>query len=141
MIAGYRFWIKGITVGGIAQSHAVLENSGAVYPNWVFWTVPIVVLILAGALLTHWVGSHEQPVKEAMIAGSGIALGYGTFAIVGVFILDFSMVGLTDPRPNLIETMVLMGIVYPLTCGALGGAISRSTSTLSTRLGRFRPAE
>lgn len=94
-------------------------------PAVLYHLLPVVALVLAGFLLSRLAGKTE-PVSGAA-AGVSLVVGALVFAVLGTVLFETSDMG-TSIGPPLVEGAVIVGVVYPLVCGALGGALGGATN-------------
>ena len=94
---------------------------GSTVPSFVYHLVPIVVLVVAGVLVAQQVGSRLDT-QSAAAAGATITPGVFVLALVGTFLFDFSE-GSGSAAPELAMGVLLVGIVFPLVLGAVGGPL------------------
>lgn len=98
----------------------------AALPAGVYHLLPMVVLTIVGyrTMIRY---SDSPPIETAIVRGSAIALGYlpaATFSAL-IILRDANATGVVM-RPGLFETVVVMGIIYPVIFGGLGAAWYRS---------------
>ncbi len=95
----------------------------------ILYVIPIAFLFAAGlAVARYW--QAETPVDGAML-GALFVPGYLLATVAGVFVVEVSVGGATG-GPDLLAAAVLAGIVYPLVCGGLGGAVGGLLERRST---------
>lgn len=95
-----------------------LGASTTVVPAIVYHTVPIVAFFVAGFLLTRDVGADS--LRTGAKVGASIAFGAVVLALGGTYVFEVA----NAIGPNRFRGVVLAGIVYPVFCGAVGGAAS-----------------
>jgi len=98
-------------------------------PEALYFLVPIAVLLAAGYLLYARV-DWELSVAEAALVGATPTVGYLAAAVVGTFLFEstetgslFGVSGSATLGPDLVPAVLLAGLLYPLVCGAVGGAL------------------
>lgn len=96
----------------VAQGEGSLE---------VLYVVPPLLLLVAGFLVARRTGDRETLVDGAQ-AGALVVGGYLVLVLIGVFAFQVSGSG-----PDLVPSLLLAGLVYPLVFGAIGGALASST--------------
>lgn len=96
----------------VAQGEGTLE---------VLYVVPPLFLLVAGYLVARRTDSRET-VADGARAGVSVVGGYLVLVLVGVFAFQVGGSG-----PELVPSLLLAGVVYPLVFGALGGALAAST--------------
>ncbi|PSQ43468.1 hypothetical protein BRD17_06060 [Halobacteriales archaeon SW_7_68_16] len=108
--------------GGSAAASAI--NA----PSIVYHLVPIVSLVLFGLVLAPlFVVVVLSGQLGEFVALASIVAGVLPLAVVGTFL--FSAGGqLFTIEPVLIESLVFVGLVYPVVFGAIGGAIAGATA-------------
>ena len=86
----------------------------------VLYLIPVALLFAAGlALARYW--RAETPAEGATF-GALVIPGYLLATVAGTLLFEISVGGATG-GPDLLAAAVLAGIVYPLVCGGLGGAV------------------
>lgn len=105
-----------VTGSGTGMMQASME-----LPSIVYHLVPVVVLVAAGLLLAQQANALE-PADGAM-AGATLALGAVVLALVGTFLFEISQSGVST-SPDLVKSILLVGIGYPAIFGAVGGVLS-----------------
>jgi hypothetical protein len=108
------------------------------FPDFVYLSIPVVVLVGLGALFAYRFisldGVTERPdlLTRALVGGGTITLGFLLLALVGtyVFVLqDYALfrdkaVEGAFTRPDRLETL-LYATAYPLLCGAVGSMLGQ----------------
>jgi len=97
----------------------------------VLYLIPVALLVAAGLALARY-SRAETPTEGATLAAL-VVPGYLLATVAGTLLFEVSVGGATG-GPDLVAAAVLAGIVYPLVCGGLGGAVGgflerRETST------------
>lgn len=117
---------------GMSRSQAVNLHQGALWEAW-FLIVPVVLLVVAGFAVASTATSWDA--VTGFQAGASVTLGYGLLAIVGVFLTKWSFSlsqgGVTvtaSVGPDIVTGILLVGIVYPVVFGGVGGAIAGLTN-------------
>lgn len=90
-------------------------------PEVAYYLLPAAVLFLVGYL----VGRGRAPGRpgRGAVCGAALGVGYGLLASVGAAsVFRFTEVG-TPIGPPLATTVLMMGVVYPVVAGGLGGAV------------------
>jgi hypothetical protein len=125
-------------VGWLFYSAHFVSLSGPVRPNIISGAggslsllrlVPPVVLVLAGALAAH--GSYGRTIWHTGYSGALIFLGYFPAAVAGSLLFVVT-IGL-PMRPNILYSAVLVGAVYPVVFGAIGGGLMHEVHKRSVR--------
>ncbi|WP_248517891.1 hypothetical protein [Salinarchaeum laminariae] len=116
-----------VSAGGQSQSetHNFISESSLEAPEFLYQIIPIVVLLVAGIALVRYLEIPDE--TDAAIAGAALAIGYVVLTIVGTFVFELSdtQMGITaEVVPKLgLMTVLLMGIVYPVVIGGIGGYV------------------
>lgn len=93
-------------------------------PAVVYHVIPVVVLVAGGYALASQLGATNA--LEGVIAGGSLAFGTVIFALAGTFVFQLGRVG-----PNRLQGVLLVGILFPVAFGSLGGVLR---TRLSSRL-------
>lgn len=112
--------------GSATSTENVLRNASTQLPEVAYFAVPIVVLAVAGFALVR-VGSTLATPGDGAIGGAVLAVGVLPFSILGVFVFETSgsFMGIDgSAAPELVPAVLLVGIVYPMIFGGLGGALA-----------------
>ena len=89
-------------------------------PELLYYLVPIVVLIAAGAILAWFTLARGQKIAEAVMPGIALTGGYVVTAILGTFFVGRELAdGAALLTPNLAQTVVF-ALVYALVCATIG---------------------
>lgn len=118
------------------SSGSILSDSSTQFPEFVYYLVPIVALILAGFAVAR-LGSASSPADGA-VAGGTILLGYLPPTVVGAFLFAASEQVGSGSGGFQIEAsvsisvatgpaIILAGLVFPIVLGAIGGVIASQT--------------
>ncbi|SER28527.1 hypothetical protein [Natrinema salaciae] len=86
--------------------------------------VPVVVLVVGGAVVTRAVRYDLESTADAAFTGTTVVVGYLPFAVLGSigFAIDL---GEGAMRPDLLLSIGFAGTFYPLLFGAIGGVGAR----------------
>jgi len=110
------------------QSQSVNYVTGNVInldvPALVYHLIPVVLLVLAGIVVARQAGAVE--IGEGAMAGATLVAGVAVLALVGTFVFTTSQSALgatVETGPPLIESLLFVGVGYPVVLGAIGGAI------------------
>lgn len=90
-------------------------------PSVVYQLIPILSLLLFGFLLARYVG--VQTTQDGALAGGTVILGSVPLTLIGVFLFSSEFDGV-ELSPVLLESILFVGVLFPLIFGAIGGAIS-----------------
>lgn len=89
-------------------------------PDLLYYLVPIVVLLAAGAVLAWFTLAADQKIAEAVMPGIALTAGYLGTAVVGTFFVGRELAdGALLLTPNLAQTVVFV-LVYAILCTTLG---------------------
>ncbi|MFB6189284.1 MAG: hypothetical protein ABEI57_05325, partial [Halapricum sp.] len=89
-------------------------------PVLVYYAVPVVVLVVAGALVAHYTLSADVDLQVAVLPGVALGIGYTVTAILGTFVVSDSLGnGAVLLVPDLGQTVVY-ALAYSLVCGIVG---------------------
>jgi len=88
----------------------------------VLYVVPPALLLAAGIVTARRSGLGS--VAEAATSGATVVVGYLPLSIVIAFLVRVP-VGQQVAGPDLLTAVLLAGVLYPLVCGAVGGAIAQ----------------
>jgi hypothetical protein len=120
-----------ISTAGRSMSQSLPVTNGLLWEPW-FLVVPVVALLIAGYLVARTVPA--QTATSGFQAGATVVLGYGSLAVVGVFLtewgLSISQLGTevsASVGPSLVPGVMLVGVVYPVVVGGIGGIAAGST--------------
>lgn len=119
-----------VTFSGFGQSasqNVLASLSGLTsIPVIVYYLVPVVVLIALGYVVASRTLTGSDPVAGAA-AGATVVASYLVLAILGSFLFAIGMGG-ASASPDLVMSVLLAGLAYPLVFGAVGGAIAGATN-------------
>jgi len=113
----------------LEQEFNLLTDNGLDVPSIVYHLIPVVVLIAAGFVLARRVGARKP--QEGALAGAALALGTVVMAVIGTFVFSAQ-----ETSPVFVESLLLVGIVFPGVFGAVGGALSAILGDDGSRRGR-----
>ena len=85
-------------------------------PPELYHAVPILALVLGGVVIARWIGV-TSPVSGA-VAGLSLGVGGLFFAITGTLLFSNDL-----GSPAFFQSVLLVGLVYPGVCGAVGGGV------------------
>jgi predicted membrane channel-forming protein YqfA (hemolysin III family) len=132
----YSSHFANIEVSGslFGQSETVTQNvvseSSLQLPDPVFYLVPIVILIAASYVVVASLDLWEPAPADCAQAGTTVVIGYLPLAVVGIFLFSASSgVSGADASvgPELATSVLLVGLLFPLLFGAVGGLLSSQT--------------
>ncbi|MFC6613978.1 transporter [Halopenitus salinus] len=105
---------------GLASSYVDLIARGE-GPLEILYLVPPLTLAAAGFLVARRAGPSSSLVETVRL-GPAVAIGYLPLVVIGVFAFRVGGSG-----PELVPSLLLAGIVYPVVFGAIGAAIAYVT--------------
>ncbi|PSP17496.1 transporter, partial [Halobacteriales archaeon QH_10_67_13] len=114
------------SAGGQSESANYVTGGAANLdvPAIVYHLIPVVLLVLAGIVVARQAGAVE--IGEGAMAGATLVAGVAVLALVGsfVFTISQSAFGSTvETGPPLVQSLLFVGVGYPVVLGAVGGAI------------------
>ncbi|MFB6128531.1 MAG: hypothetical protein ABEJ47_02095, partial [Halorhabdus sp.] len=89
-----------------------------------FFAVPVVALVLAGAVVTY--ANPSRSAIAGAVAGSSVVIGYAPAVTAGGIVTGWSasVLGVEmSASPDLVVAILLAGVAYPLVVGGVSGAI------------------
>jgi len=98
------------------------QVSALALPTVVYHAIPAVALLLGGVALARLVDAHGP--RAGAVAGISLVVGGLLFAITGTLVFES-----VEGEPSFLESLLLVGLVYPGVCGGLGGALAGATRT------------
>ncbi|MFB6112734.1 MAG: transporter [Halodesulfurarchaeum sp.] len=110
-----------IRLPALGQGHvtrSLIGNGGA--PS-LLYVVPPILLLVAGSWVAWWDGA--EGFGRGGLVGASVAIGYVVLAIVGVFVFRYTVGGIVVGS-DLVRAILLVGLVYPLVFGAIGGGVT-----------------
>ena len=119
--SGFGALFDGITFNYVTDGSVFGESFSLQLPSVLYHLVPILCLGIAGFALARYVGSHTT--QDGAIAGATILAGTLPLSLLGTFLFTLEEDG-TAIAPALTESILFVGIFFPLFFGALGGALS-----------------
>lgn len=97
--------------------------------NTIMWIAPIIALVGGGFLLARRYDFASA--SDAAKYGARITAGYLPVAVIGIFLFRWETTidgGIASAsmsmQPDLMTSILFVGIVYPVVLGAVGGALS-----------------
>jgi len=110
-------------VGVFGGEEAELVLTGGPIPPILVFIVPVILLVLAGALINERSGETAPTPETAVASGSAVVLGYLPLAAIVASIVRFR-----DPRIvfggiDLLGAVLIAGIAYPVVLGGVGGYV------------------
>jgi len=119
-----------MTSGGETESEttSIISERSTDIPELVYYLVPIIGLLVVGYMLAQRVQLYET--GDALKIGSLGVAGYLPLTILGTLLFDVSGeeegFGETisySVSPELLPAVLIMGVIFPLLFGAIGGYI------------------
>jgi hypothetical protein len=89
------------------------------------YVIPPALLIAAGLAIARYRGVTD--VNDGAITGALVVPGYLVLSIVGTFLFRVEAGGASG-QPDLLPTVLLAGIVFPVVFSAIGGVIASVTA-------------
>ena len=105
-----------VTDGSILGQEFALET-----PAIVYHLVPVAVLVVSGFLVARDI--RAQTTQEGALAGGAVVVGTLPPSLLGVFIFTTVEEG-AEIGPILSDSLLFVGILFPLVFGTIGGALS-----------------
>jgi hypothetical protein len=102
--------------GGLWGGGDLIDTVGLLGVEYLY-AVPVIVLLIAGAVVATLVGSTSP--RQGMIAGMTLAVGYLAVTVLALFVATQGGVA-----PSPLRAVVIAGVVYPVALGAIGGAVA-----------------
>jgi hypothetical protein len=118
---GFGALLDGTTFNYVTDDEIFGEQAALETPSIIYHLLPILALILLGFLLARYV--NAQTTQGGAVAGATLPLGVLPLAILGSFVFAIEEDGV-ELAPVLSESIILVGILFPLIFGAFGGALS-----------------
>lgn len=115
------------TVNFLEQAYATPVDPGI--PKIAFYLLPLVVLFVAGLLLAIRAPYDSVPSGiDGAKAGASVAVGYLVMTVLGaVVVFSVSPDSATQSgsiQPQLGSAVIVMGLLYPIAAGGLGGYLA-----------------
>lgn len=111
---------------GVATTNLLAGDSILQLPELLFYLVPIVVLLSAGAVLAWKTTREAEPDEVSGYVGAAVVVGYLPLAVLGTVLFDATYevfdVELSQ-APELFSSILLVGCIYPVFFGTIGAAI------------------
>lgn len=126
---GVHFVNSELSVNGQSQSIDIFQEASAnsaltsTIPELVYYLAPIVILISAGYFTYLRATEVNLSTSNAAAVGGTVIVGYFVLGIIGKFVFSESRAVGTF-APELAMSVVLLGIIYPLIFGGIGGVVS-----------------
>lgn len=90
------------------------------------YVVPPALLFVAGLAVGRSAGVSDP--MDGAVAGVLVTPVYLVLAVVGAFVVTVS-VGDASGGPDVVQALLIAGIVYPAVCSGLGGVVAAATES------------
>lgn len=120
------------SLGGFSGSGTASMAEAGFWQGWYVVVPPLVLAVLGLAVASQ---AETPDVQTGVLAGGSIVAGYLPVAVLGTFLFTYSSGGENvsfTAAPDLATAVILMGLVYPIVFGALGGGLGAWFSQRST---------
>lgn len=110
-----------------AQQVHILQEFPPDLPVAAFYLVPVIVLIGGGFVVAYSQSRSVLPASNAIVGGMTVTTGYLLLAGVGTYVFtaeSSSLLGTVTVAPHLGYATLLMGLVYPVVLGGIGGLLA-----------------
>jgi len=131
---GFGILFEGTTINYVTDEQ-ILGEELLEMPSVVYHLIPILSLILFGFLLARYVGA--QTTQEGALAGGTVVLGVVPLTLIGVVLFTFEEES-AELAPALSDSILFVGVLFPLIFGAIGGALSARLARRSDGTERSR---
>lgn len=84
------------------------------------YALPVLLLLAAGVVAGRAADVEGADAANAALAGASVVLGYGLLSVAGAFVF-----GTETATPDLVLSLALPTLLYPLLLGGIGGALAR----------------
>lgn len=119
--AGFGAVLDGTTINYLTDDELFGEEITLETPEIVYHLIPVVALVLFGFALARYVGARTP--QDGAVAGATLSVGVIPLAILGTFVFSIEEDGF-GLAPVLSDSIIFVGILFPLFFGALGGVLS-----------------
>jgi len=117
--------------GAGSSADNFVSEASTQFPEVVYYLVPIVVLIGVGFFIVSTLDMWDPSPADCAQAGATVVVGYLPLALLGTFLFTASAGGAggeVSIAPELLTSLLLVGLLFPLLFGAIGGVLfSQST--------------
>jgi hypothetical protein len=113
------WWIYNSFFVTVPDDFGFLESE-LVVPAIGYTVIAAIFLFLAGRSVARSQGTFETPNEQMALYGATVAVGYTLAAVAGAIILEEG-----GNSPDLVESILLIGIVFPVVFGGLGGYLAK----------------
>jgi len=109
-----------VTIPSTFDSFLNLAESELVVPAIIYTAIAAFFLFLAGRSVARTNGTFDTPNEQMALYGATVAVGYTIAAIAGAIILEDG-----GNSPDLVESILLIGVIFPVVFGGLGGYLAK----------------
>jgi hypothetical protein len=110
-----------------SQTTNILADAATQFPAVVYHLVPMVVLVVAGFVVASVLDTYNPSVGDCAQAGATLFAGYLPLTVAGTVVFEVSVSGAgaggITIGPDLISSVVLVGFLFPVLFGAIGGVV------------------
>lgn len=117
----YNTMFVDVHVGGLMTVNILQETETSV-PTVVYYLAPVVAIAGAALLLVRATPFRPASAEASAKLGASVIAGYLPMAVLGLVAFELEVDGLTL-SPDSSSALLLVGAVYPLLCGAIGGLL------------------
>lgn len=118
-IYGVGWWIYDSFFVTVPQNFSFLESELAV-PAIGYTVIAAFYLFLAGRSVARSNGTFDTPNEQMALYGATVAVGYTLAAVAGAIVLKDN-----GSSPDLVESILLIGVIFPVIFGGLGGYLAK----------------
>jgi hypothetical protein len=109
-----------------------LTNLTDAVPEVLYLAAPVAVLVGTASALVRRVPDARASAANAGAVGASLLVGYLPLAVLGQLLFSQTETGFGGATsltigPDLLPSILAVGIVYPLICGVVGGVLSRQS--------------
>lgn len=118
------------SLAGESSSENLVSQASTQIPEPVFYLIPIVILIAVGYFVVSTLDIWNPSASDCAQAGATVVVGYLPLALVGVFLFTVSQGGgaaEVSTGPELLTAVLLVGLLFPLLFGSIGGVLYSQT--------------
>ncbi|MEF8786687.1 MAG: hypothetical protein V5A45_12195 [Haloarculaceae archaeon] len=136
-ITGFAGDRSGVRTVHLFDGFSELTSLTDAVPEILYLLVPVVVLVGAGFVLERRIADPTVTAPAAAALGASVVVGYLPLAVVGQLFFSHTETGLggsvgVTVAPELLSSVLLVGLVYPLVCGTVGAVLAHQTTPSST---------
>jgi len=120
---------ESVTALGETQSQTtnIVAEASTQFPAVVYHLVPMVVLVVAGFFMASVLDIYNPSIGDCAQAGATLFAGYLPLTVAGTFLFEVSVSGAGQGGitigPELISSVLLVGLLFPVLFGAIGGIV------------------